>query len=306
MNKILIVDDCAVDRQLAGRLLEKQSDLVPIYATSGREALDLIEKEHPQAVLTDMQMPEFDGLELVLQIRNAHPETPVILMTAHGSESIAVRALQSGAASYVPKSCLSHDLFDTIAGVLEASQAKKVQRDLMKCRTFNEDRFVLDNDCAFIAPLVGHVKDSLVQCAEFDENTQLRITVAVREALSNAIEHGNLELNSNLRENSQAYHALADERRRQEPYRNRRVTFTARQRPHEVVYIVRDQGPGFNPADLPDPTDPGNLDKISGRGLLLIRTFMSEVSFNESGTEITMTRRSDTSDTRNQLIDDER
>src|SRR5262245_9304952 len=206
MNKILIVDDSAVDRQLAGRLLEKQSNFVPIYASGGQEALDLMEKERPQAVLTDIQMPEFDGFELVLEIRNNHPEIPVILMTAHGSEEIAVHALQSGAASYVPKNNLSHDLVETINGVLEVSQSKKVQRDLMKRRTFMEDRFVFDNDCSLIAPLVGYVKEN-VSLSHLDENTQLRITIAVREALSNAIEHGNLELDSKLRENSKAYQA---------------------------------------------------------------------------------------------------
>jgi CheY-like chemotaxis protein len=289
MNKILIVDDSAVDRQLAGRLLEKQSDLAPLYAGSAQEALDLMAKEQPQAVLTDLQMPEFDGLELVVEIRNNYPETPVILMTAHGNETLAVRALQAGAASYVPKTSLSHDLLDTINGVLEVSQAKKAQRGLLKSRTLLEERFVLENDCSLIPPLVGFVKDNLALSTDFNENTQLRITVALKEAVTNAIEHGNLELASSLRENPQAYQALMDQRRQLQPYRDRRVSLTARQQRHEAVYVIRDEGPGFDPADLPDPTDPANLEKISGRGLLLIRTFMTEVTFNATGNEITMT-----------------
>ena len=55
--------------------------------------------------------------------------------------------------------------------------------------------------------------------------------------------------------------------------------------------MVRDEGPGFDPATLPDPTDPSNLERVGGRGLLLIRTFMDEVRHNESGNEITFVKR---------------
>jgi anti-sigma regulatory factor (Ser/Thr protein kinase) len=59
----------------------------------------------------------------------------------------------------------------------------------------------------------------------------------------------------------------------------------------EAVYVVRDEGPGFDPSILPDPTDPSNLEKVSGRGLLLIRTFMDEIHHDDSGREITMIKR---------------
>ena len=58
--------------------------------------------------------------------------------------------------------------------------------------------------------------------------------------------------------------------------------------------MIRDEGPGFDPDGLPDPTDPENLTKASGRGVLLIRTFMDEVRFNDTGNEITMIKRCST------------
>src|SRR5207247_8759528 len=89
------------------------------------------------------------------------------------------------------------------------------------------------------------------------------------------------------------YHALLDERRQQEPYQDRRVHVSARESRAEAVYVIRDEGPGFDPTGLPDPTDPSNLEKVSGRGLLLIRTFMDEVHHNKEGNEITMIKRCD-------------
>jgi anti-sigma regulatory factor (Ser/Thr protein kinase) len=58
-----------------------------------------------------------------------------------------------------------------------------------------------------------------------------------------------------------------------------------------VTITICDEGPGFDPSSLPDPTDPENIGKISGRGLLLIRTFMDDVKFNDSGNEITLFKR---------------
>jgi anti-sigma regulatory factor (Ser/Thr protein kinase) len=61
--------------------------------------------------------------------------------------------------------------------------------------------------------------------------------------------------------------------------------------PGEATFVIQDEGPGFDPASLPDPTDPENLDKVSGRGLLLMRTFMDEVSYNDRGNQVTMIKR---------------
>jgi hypothetical protein len=58
--------------------------------------------------------------------------------------------------------------------------------------------------------------------------------------------------------------------------------------PGQITYVVRDEGPGFDPSILPDPTDPANLEQVGGRGLLLIRTFMNKVYHNERGNEITL------------------
>src|SRR5579883_2752088 len=127
-TNILVVDDSAVDRRLAGGLLEKMADVKVSYVGDGREALDSIERQPPDLVLTDLLMPEIDGLELVKQIRSRYIHLPVILMTAFGSEDIAIQALQHGAASYVPKKRLAQDLVGTVQQVLTASQASRNQQ----------------------------------------------------------------------------------------------------------------------------------------------------------------------------------
>ena len=81
------------------------------------------------------------------------------------------------------------------------------------------------------------------------------------------------------------------EKRRQElPYKDRRVYIFYEITRNSVKYVIRDEGKGFNYKAIPDPKDPENLFKVSGRGILLIMNFMSEVFWNERGNEITMIR----------------
>ena len=261
MATILVVDDSAVDRRMAGSLLEKMTDIHAVYAADGKEALQVIGDKNPDLVLTDLQMPEMDGLELTKQIRERHRHLPVILMTAFGSEDIAIQALQRGAASYVPKKKLASELAETVQNVLGIAQAGRSQQRLLECLTQSESHFLLDNDPTMIPPLLGYLQENLVRMNLCDEIGKIRVSVALQESLVNAIYHGNLEVSSELREkDDKAYQALIDERRRQKPYRSRRVEIIARETPGEATYIIRDEGPGYDPSSLPDPTDPVNLE----------------------------------------------
>jgi CheY-like chemotaxis protein/anti-sigma regulatory factor (Ser/Thr protein kinase) len=289
MHSVLVVDDSSVDRHLAGALIQKMDGWKASFAGNGVEALAAMAQHMPDLVLTDMLMPEMDGLELVQTIRVQFPRVPVILMTAHGSEDIAIQALQKGAASYVPKKSLARDLAETLEQVLSATQSDRNSRRIVDNLMRHETNFVLQNDCSLIAPLVGYLEDTLARVQLCEPSGLMLLGVALHEALTNAIFHGNLELSSDIKEADESrYYMLAKERQTQEPYRDRRVFVTATLSRHEATFVVRDQGTGFDPATLPDPTDPANLERVSGRGLLLIQTFMDRVEHNEVGNQITM------------------
>lgn len=290
---VLVVDDSKFDRRLAGSILRKAPGIRVSYAENGDEALDLIDREPPQLVLTDLQMPTLDGLQLVEALRTRTQPIPAILMTAHGSEEIAIRALRNGAASYVPKRNLARDLIATVQDVLASSLPSHEQRKLHRCWTQTEFQFHLDNDTALIPLLVAHLQQYLSGVSHCDQAELVRIGVALHEAIRNAMHHGNLELSSNLRQESpEAFYQLAEERRNTSPFCLRRVHFVARESPRDTAYVIRDEGPGFDPRlMLADPTASDNLTKLSGRGLFLIQTFMHEVHFNDRGNEITMIHR---------------
>jgi CheY-like chemotaxis protein/anti-sigma regulatory factor (Ser/Thr protein kinase) len=291
-HTVLVVDDSAMDRHLAGAIVQKMEGWRATFASNGHEALDALQEQTPDVVLTDLLMPEMDGLELVQAIRIKHPLVPVILMTAHGSEDIAIQALRNGAASYVPKKSLARDLAETLDGVLAASQSNRRELRILGSMVHHETHYQLDNDVALVAPMVGHLEHTLERMRICEPSGLVLIGVALHEALTNAILHGNLGLSSDLRESDEKqYYRLAAERRTQPPWSDRRVFVNATLTPQEAVFVIRDEGEGFDPDLLPDPTDPANLDRVSGRGLLLIQTFMDRIEHNERGNQITMIKR---------------
>ena len=82
MSTVLVVDDSAVDRRVAEACVQEEG-FTSIVVDNGRAALKAIEENEPDLVLTDLLMPEMDGLELVQEIKGRFPAIPVVLMTAH-------------------------------------------------------------------------------------------------------------------------------------------------------------------------------------------------------------------------------
>lgn len=292
MTRILLAEDSPVERRLVGAMLTKHIPNVTVtYAQDGVQALHEIENSPFDAILTDFQMPNLDGLELLERVKEISPGVPVIVLTGCGSEATAVRALQAGAASYLIKQELDSRLIETVEAVLALSQSRLNRRKLISSLTVQSAQFVLENDVQLVTPLITWLQDQLVTMQLGDDTQILRIGIALHEALTNAIYHGNLELDSQLRqEDETVFYDLAETRRVQEPYAQRRVLVQATASRNQIRYQIRDQGPGFDVKRVADPTDVENLMRVGGRGLLLIRSFMDEVDHNDAGNEITMTK----------------
>jgi anti-sigma regulatory factor (Ser/Thr protein kinase) len=117
----------------------------------------------------------------------------------------------------------------------------------------------------------------------------MRVGVALEEALRNALYHGNLEVDSSLREGDErAFFALVHERASQPPFRMRRIDVIAAYDRVQAAYTIRDEGLGFDTSIIDRPIEPESVFAASGRGLLLMRTFMDELRFNALGNEVTM------------------
>ena len=297
MTTILVVDDSAVDRRIVGGLLKKEGSWRIEFAENASEALARMKDAVPDLVITDLQMPTMDGLELVAAARVHYPDVPVILITAYGSEMLAVEALERGAATYVPKTQLAERLPGTVEEILALARADRSYARLIDCLARNEFTFLLDNDPELIDTLVDLVQHMVVSVGFCDFSGRLQIGVALKEALTNALHRGNLEISlEQAKAACEKYSpeqelSLAEQRRSQSPYRDRKIFVDVRLSGDEVRFVIRDEGPGFDVTAIPGTSYPGTLEPQYGRGLSLMRTFMDEVTYNDAGNEVTMVKR---------------
>jgi two-component system, NtrC family, response regulator HydG len=102
MSTVLVVDDKEMLRDSVGATLARAGMQV-ILADGGQQALNLISRQRPDAVISDLKMPSMDGLELIEAIRKIDEDLPVVLMTAFGTVETAVKAMKLGAFDYVTK-----------------------------------------------------------------------------------------------------------------------------------------------------------------------------------------------------------
>jgi len=158
----------------------------------------------------------------------------------------------------------------------------------------SEHRFEIANDLERIDPLIRFLLDDLARFGVTDKNLLYGIRTALEEAISNAMHHGNLEIDSSLRRDSVTPYLRAIEQRASiPPHHNRRVFVTARIDRQQVEYVVRDQGKGFDPSTVPALSGKLDPDAAAGRGLGLIRSYMDHLSFNAVGNALTMRKRFD-------------
>ena len=128
MSRILIVDDDpALLEALPENIRNRMGDIEVDTADSGSRALTLIVEVDYDAIVTDIKMPELDGLSLLEKARQLRPDTPTLLITGHGERDLAVRALRGGAYDFIEKP-IERDHF--IASLGRAIQARQLKRQV--------------------------------------------------------------------------------------------------------------------------------------------------------------------------------
>ncbi len=118
MTKIILADDHAVMRTGLRLVLERQSDFQVVgEASDGREAVAMAQKLAPDVLVTDIGMPNLNGIEATRQLSTAAPQIAVVILSMHSDESYVLRALKAGAKAYLLKESAESDLIAAIRAV---------------------------------------------------------------------------------------------------------------------------------------------------------------------------------------------
>lgn len=148
---VLVVDDEGANRYSVSKTLQRVGYVVN-EASSGEEALDFVEGQEYDVVLSDIRMQGIDGVELLRRIKEQSPDAIVILMTGYASLGTAVEALRLGAHDYLIKPSSSQDIRQSVSRGIERARNLRRRRRLLE--TIKNDVFELtraDRDAATAA-----------------------------------------------------------------------------------------------------------------------------------------------------------
>jgi len=288
---ILLVDDDPSILELFKEFFEIKGHTVST-AVNGKDALGhVLTSNNFDVVFSDIKMPEMDGLQFLEKMRSNDVHIPVILISGQGDLESSIQALKLGALDFILKPVYLKTLDEAL---LKINTALAAERETLIAQKFVQDqRLTLQcSSClSHIPQIISYfVKQTKDICTNYGLDAT-KLAICLQECLSNAIIHGNFAVESGLKEADWgAFDSLIKERENDPRFSDKTVSILFQQTPSLMRFTVSDEGLGFNLDELPDPTDPASWLKLSGRGILFIRSYMDEVHWNETGSQIVMSK----------------
>jgi len=243
------------------------------------------------AAVQRLQMHPVDVLVIPAKSDNPFVEPLMTLIREQNIASIyygtAQELGQVESDQLILKEQLMDHLPEMIDAIMEQRRASQLRERLNRAIASGTVTLDLGNQKSLISTAVQFLLDECEQMGATEMEDRMKLGIALEEALVNSIVHGNLEVSSELRErDDDAFERTIAERQRamQCMTRNCRVVCTMSR--EGVEFDIFDDGPGFDISSVPDPRDPEYLERASGRGILLMQSFMDNVKYNETGNRV--------------------
>jgi serine/threonine-protein kinase RsbW len=271
-RRILVVDNNDELRALLEEVLGKLGHEV-VVATERQRALDRDDLDDFDLVISDLTEQEVNGQEigeltrkkLVIPLSEQQLKNPNI-----------VKAFKMGAANYLRQGYNKEELLQIVEQTL-SHKLRYVDNPVLLTHVHEKIEFELPSDLALMNGVLEYLQERVSKLGLIKPDRS-NLFVALDEAFVNAVKHGN----------------------KNDPTKLLRIT--ADLSPLEASFTIEDEGEGFDVTQIPDPCDPANLFRTSGRGVLLIYNIMDEVEYNAQGNRVKMVKRPETS-VSSQLVD---
>ncbi|GAB4282742.1 MAG: response regulator [Candidatus Rifleibacteriota bacterium] len=286
--KILVVEDEAPIRQLLQRTIENLGHEVEI-AEDGVSGFDKFKKFEPDIVLSDILMPKKNGLEMLADIRRINADAIVIMVTAFGSADYTIQALRLKANDYIIKPFRPKLLKEYIDKYQSFIETRTIHHELLGKFLRREFELEFGNHLHLVNKLADRLM--LETHDSIPKENRLGIHLGLVEMITNAIEHGNLEIDFDMKRQAlegalEDWNNLLKFKLGQDELNKRTVLIKFKMNREFCEWKIIDQGPGFDWKNRPDPDDPEMLLAANGRGITLTSLQFDEMEYNEKGNQV--------------------
>jgi serine/threonine-protein kinase RsbW len=261
-RRILIVDNNDELRLLLEKVLGQLGHDVVVMAERGK-ALRRDDLDEFDLIISDLSEAEVNG-QPIGDLQRKHLVTP---LSPNGTNPGIIKAFKMGAANYLRSPYDQDELREVIEKTL-AYKLRYVDDPNVLSNVHEKIEFELPSDLALMNGVLEYLQERVAKLGLIKPDRS-NLFIALDEAFVNAVKHGNKNNPAKL------------------------VRISAELTAQEASFTVEDEGEGFDINQIPDPCDPANLFRASGRGVLLIYNIMDEVEYNAQGNRVKMVKRPD-------------
>jgi DNA-binding NarL/FixJ family response regulator len=170
--RILAVDDHPLFRQGIAGLIADEADMILVgEASNGREAIQQFRAHRPDITLMDLQMPELNGVDATISIRNEFPQARIVVLTTYTGDIQVLRALKAGAQGYLLKNLLHKDLLETIRAVHSGKKVISPEVSHELAEHFTDDPLTPGEVCVLRLIAVGNSNKQIADQLSITEET---------------------------------------------------------------------------------------------------------------------------------------
>jgi CheY-like chemotaxis protein len=260
---ILIIDDEEKIRSVLSKIVD-QLDLIPLAARDGLEALNLLQSKKIDLIITDLMMPQMDGLTFIVKSREINPRIPIAVISGYGDVKNATLALTRGAFNFITKPFTIKEVENIIRKGLRLRELS-LGTDKLLQNVKNRTETTIPSYPHLLPSAIFYIIKECQWRGIDNENLLNNISVCTDEILTNALVHGNGG----------------------DPKKN--ISITLNFDAEKFTLTVKDEGEGFDVKKFSRQLKENHLDIPSKRGLFIVEYLMDEVSFNTKGNQITTT-----------------
>jgi CheY-like chemotaxis protein len=262
-TQVLVVDDEPAMRELLSTYLA-EFGISALTAPNGVQALEIVQTRPVDLIITDLWMPEMDGLELLQKVKTINARIPVAVLSGHGTVQDTVKALNLGAYTFLSKPVRIEDIESVVRKGLRLRDLSVGSYELQNYIRHYSEIQIPNYQHLFPSVILYILKDC--QWRGFDDDQMLsNLSVVLDEMLMNAYKHGNKE-----RE-------------------DRSITIRYAFDVDKLQITIEDEGEGFDTEQVIRELTSLERHQLLERGVFLLSILMDDFQYNEKGNAVTMT-----------------